>query len=171
MLSLPPSCFAVCGHHLSPRIAIVLSLLSSVPNLSTSHSSICLTSNTPRSSLYISHSYSSTMFVLLSFALPQGHICASSSSSRLLVYDLCVLSGRSRSPTRNCSFQRFRVVHWAVQKRFHPNPFLNLRNISKYDILSIGAFFFNTSSDAAKQRDNALNLINWRPYKIFQRQK
>ena len=39
---LIPSCFAVCGHHLSPRIAIVLSLLSSVPNFSMSHSYIIL---------------------------------------------------------------------------------------------------------------------------------
>ena len=28
LLILSPSCFAVCGHHLSPRIAIVFSLLS-----------------------------------------------------------------------------------------------------------------------------------------------
>ena len=28
LLILPPSCFAVCGHHPSPRIAIVFSLLS-----------------------------------------------------------------------------------------------------------------------------------------------
>ena len=34
---LSPSCFAVCGHHLSPRTAIVFSLLSSVPNFSMSH--------------------------------------------------------------------------------------------------------------------------------------
>ena len=32
MLILFPSCFAACGHHLSPRIAIVFSSLSSVPN-------------------------------------------------------------------------------------------------------------------------------------------
>ena len=42
-----------------------------------------------------------------STALPQGHICASSSSSpRLLVY-LFLLSGRSRSPTRNRGFSVF----------------------------------------------------------------
>ena len=33
-LSHPLSCFDVCGHHLSPRIAIVFSLLCSVPNFS-----------------------------------------------------------------------------------------------------------------------------------------
>ena len=36
-LSLSPSCFAFCDHHLSPRIAIVFSLLCSVPNFSMSH--------------------------------------------------------------------------------------------------------------------------------------
>ena len=30
-LSYPHSCFAVCGHHLSPKLAIVFSLLSSLP--------------------------------------------------------------------------------------------------------------------------------------------
>ena len=44
LLILSPSCFAVCGHHLSPRIAIVFSLLSSVPNFSMPHSSIFLIS-------------------------------------------------------------------------------------------------------------------------------
>ena len=34
LLILSPSCFAVCAHHLSPRVAIVLSLLSSVPYFS-----------------------------------------------------------------------------------------------------------------------------------------
>ena len=40
LLILSPSCFAVCGRHLSPRKAIVISLLSSLPNSSMSHSSI-----------------------------------------------------------------------------------------------------------------------------------
>ena len=58
LLILSPSWFAVCGHHPSPRIAIVFSLLSSAPNFSKSHSSIFLISpcNTSLSSLYISHS-------------------------------------------------------------------------------------------------------------------
>ena len=46
---LPPCCFAVCGHNLSPTIAIVFSLLSSVPNFSMPHSFIFLISNTSRS--------------------------------------------------------------------------------------------------------------------------
>ena len=37
LLIFLPSCLAVCGHHLSPTVAIVFSLLSSVPNLSMSH--------------------------------------------------------------------------------------------------------------------------------------
>ena len=54
-----------------------------------------------RSSLYTSHSL--TMWVLLSIVVPHGHICVATSSSRLLEY-LFLLSGRSRSPTRNRSF-------------------------------------------------------------------
>ena len=42
MLILCLFCFAVCGHHLSLRIAIVFSLLSSVPNFSMTHSPISL---------------------------------------------------------------------------------------------------------------------------------
>ena len=40
---LTPSCLAVCGHHLSPRIAIVfpLLLLSKVPNYAMSHPAYC----------------------------------------------------------------------------------------------------------------------------------
>ena len=41
---LPRSCFAVYGHHLSPRISTVFSLISSVPNFSMSHSSVFLIS-------------------------------------------------------------------------------------------------------------------------------
>ena len=44
LLIFRPCCFAVCGHHLSPRITIVFSLLSSVPNVSMSHSSIFIIS-------------------------------------------------------------------------------------------------------------------------------
>ena len=53
-----------------------------------------------------------------SAVLPQGHICASYSSSRSLVY-LFFLPGRSRSPTPKSQFQRLRVLYWAVQIRFH----------------------------------------------------
>ena len=108
LLILSPSCFAfVCGHHLSSRIAIVFSILSSLPNSSTSRTSNLLisSSNASRSSLYISDS--PTVWVLPSIVVPHGHIfVATSSSSRLLLY-LFLLSGRSRPPTRNRSFSLF----------------------------------------------------------------
>ena len=58
LLILSPSCFAVCGHHLPPRIAIVFSLLSSLPNSSMSQESnfLIYSSNASRSSLHISRS-------------------------------------------------------------------------------------------------------------------
>ena len=57
LLILSPPSFTVCGYHLSPRIAIVFSQLSSLPNSSTSHASnFLISSNASRSSLYISHS-------------------------------------------------------------------------------------------------------------------
>ena len=101
LLIQSPSCFAVCGHHLSPRIAIVFSLLSRLPNSSMSHTSnFLISSNASRSSLYISHS--PTMRVLLCIVVQHGHIfIATPSSSGRLVYlvNLFLLSGRSRSPT------------------------------------------------------------------------
>ena len=71
LLILSRSSSAICGHYLSPRIAIVFSL-SNALNFSISNLSIFLisSSNTFRSSLYSSHS--STGWVLLSPALPQG---------------------------------------------------------------------------------------------------
>ena len=79
---LSPSCFAVCGRHRSPRIAIVFSQLSSEPNCSMPHSLIFLisSSNTPCSLLCISHYFLLLirvpgMLLLLSNALPQGRIC------------------------------------------------------------------------------------------------
>ena len=55
---LSPSCFAVRGYHIFLRIAIVFSLLSSLPKTSTSHTfdSLISSSNASPSSLYISHS-------------------------------------------------------------------------------------------------------------------
>ena len=75
MLILSPSCFTVCGHHLSPRIAIVFSLLSSLPNSSMSRTSnFLISSNAFRSSLVIgqgegrggrSHCFSRAMVAIL----------------------------------------------------------------------------------------------------------
>ena len=54
---------AVFGHHKSPRIAIVLSLLSSAPEFSMEHSSIFLNSSyTPCFSLYISYSPTTDLY-------------------------------------------------------------------------------------------------------------
>ena len=94
LLILSPSCFAVCGHHLSPRIkhAVPPCIFHILPQI------------VGECEFY-------------STALPQGHICASSSSSpRVLVY-LFFLAGPD-TYTKS-QFQRFRVVHWAVQIRFH----------------------------------------------------
>ena len=58
LLILSPSCFAACGHHLSPRVAIVFALLSTVEVLRrTPPHRIRLFSSSPRThpSLNISH--------------------------------------------------------------------------------------------------------------------
>ena len=90
LLISSPSCFAVCSHHLSPSIGIVFSLPSSVPNFSVSHSSAFFISS---NHLFLTHLVPPCTFhiPLCEFycrlnTLPQGHLCASSSSSRLLVY-------------------------------------------------------------------------------------
>ena len=97
LLILSPFFFAACCHHQSPinRIAIVFSLRSTAV-YQTLPSQIRLfpsfpSLNTSRSSLYISHS-PTTVCELFSIALRQGHIGASTSFSRLLVY-LFLLSG------------------------------------------------------------------------------
>ena len=85
LLILFLSCLAVCGHHLSPRIAIIFSLPLDVPK------SLHVTS------VYFPHlvlwhvpfPHSPTMWVLLPSALPQGKLCGlPSSSTRLLVYQV-----------------------------------------------------------------------------------
>ena len=120
LLILSLTCFAVCGHHLSPRIAIVFSLLSSLPNSSVSHSStsIISASNASRSSLYIS--LCESYFIVV----PHGNICVATFSFSRLLLHLFLLPGRSRSPTRNRSFSFLYVIYWAVQIRFHSNVFL-----------------------------------------------
>ena len=76
---LCPSCFAVCGHPITSSVATVFSLLSSVP-ISSCH--ICLFSSFPP----LTQSVPPCTFDVLSLcefysiALPQGHICTSSSS-------------------------------------------------------------------------------------------
>ena len=76
-------------------------------------------------------SHSPTMSALISTALPQGHICASSSSSsRLLVY-LSLLSGRCRFLVQN---RNLGVFTWSIRPCkyvFIPISFLNPSYISK----------------------------------------
>ena len=112
MSILSPSCFAVCGHHPSPRIATV-SPYYRVYQTSPCHirplSSYPRTHAVPLVRFTFSHFVSSTLLLCRNFypnALPQGHVYASSSSSRLLVF-LFVLSDRSKSPTRTRSFSVF----------------------------------------------------------------
>ena len=124
---LSPSCFAGRGHHLP--IAIIFSLLSSVSISYMSPSSISLiSSNTCRSSLYIPHS--PNVRVLLSIALPHGHTCARTASSRLLVR-LFLLSRRYRSPTRNRSSSVFAKSTGPCKYVFILIPSLNPPYISK----------------------------------------
>ena len=107
-LSSIPVLFSVCGHHLSPRTAIVFSLLSnSLPNSSMPHTRL-IPSSFLRMHLVppcIFHTF--LLCESYSIIVPRhGHILVATSSSRLLVYHF-LLSGRSRSPTRNRSFSFF----------------------------------------------------------------
>ena len=121
LLFLSPFCFAVCGHHISPRIAIVFSLLSSLPNSSMSHTSnFLISSNASRSSL-------------------KFHILLLCESYSLLCHMGTYLWPRLPPPDywyisfffllgpgpldEIVMFQLFRVVHWAVQISFHSNIF------------------------------------------------
>ena len=67
---LSASCFAACGHHLSPRIAVVFPLLSSLQNSSTY---VRLTSSPPPLTHpvtpYIFH-----MLLLFESVVPHGHM-------------------------------------------------------------------------------------------------
>ena len=129
-LILSPSCFAVCDHHLFPRIAIVsryyLVYQNSRCHIRRFSSSI--THLGPPCIFYILP----ILWVMFSTAFPQGHIYASSSSSsRLLIY--LVLSGRSRSLTRNrnfsvfaCSVGPWNHVFIPIAYSLHP-PYISTR--------------------------------------------
>ena len=110
LVILSHSCFALCGHQLSPRIAITFSLLSSDKTFYMPHSSTFLIySNTSRSSSYISH-YPSCMCVLLYCFATRAHLCIS--------FLLLPTTGRplpSFWKAQVCytklKFQRFHVAH------------------------------------------------------------
>ena len=74
---LSPSCFFVCVYHISPWIAIVFSLFSSLPNSFPSHIRLISSSATHPVSRCIFHtpyiSFSLTMLVLLVFVVTHGH--------------------------------------------------------------------------------------------------
>ena len=74
--------------------------------------------------------------------MPQRHICASSFSSRLLVYSeyFFLFSGRSKSPTRKLQCRRFRLVHWTVQIRFI-FPSLLVTSSNNFSFLSLLPYF------------------------------
>ena len=119
LLILSTSCFVVCVHHLSPRISIVFSLLSSLPNSSMSQASNVFMSNASRSPLYGPQS-PTTLYIVV----PHGHIfLATSSSSRLLAY-LFFLIRPDPLLYPKSQFRLFGVVHWAVRLRFHSNIIL-----------------------------------------------
>ena len=102
-----------------------------LPTSSMSHTSIFLISSSNTSNSPLDISYSPTMWVLLYFVAPHGHIfIATSSSSRLLVY-LFLLSGRSKSPTRNRSFSYFVKSIAPCRYVFIPISSLNPPYISK----------------------------------------
>ena len=116
MLTLSPFSLAVCGHHLSPSIAIVFSLLSNMPNFSLLHPSIFHTSssNTMRSFLHSSHSL--TVWVLLMSALATRKTCAPTSPFTRLGIHISSYLADPGPPYTKTQFQRFRAFHWAMQK-------------------------------------------------------
>ena len=114
LLILSPSCFAVCRHHLSPRITIVFSLLSNIPNFSMSHSCIFLISHASRFSLVyftFSHYVSSTLL-----------FCHKGISVRLLPLDCSWYTSffflAGPGPLHEIAM-RFRIVQWTVQICLH----------------------------------------------------
>ena len=102
-LILSPSCFAVCGHHLSPRIAIVFSLL--IPNFSMSHSSLFLISSTHPVPPFVHFTFSHYVFYSTYCFATRAHLCIF--LLLLATTGVPLRSGRSRPPTPNRSFSVF----------------------------------------------------------------
>ena len=100
---LSPSCFAVCGHHLSLRIKSIFSLLSSVPYFSMLHSSIASS---------VTHPVAPCTFHIVPLCEFSLYYFATKAHLRIFFLllpttGIPLLSGRSRSPTRNRSFSVF----------------------------------------------------------------
>ena len=136
LLIVSRSCFALCGHHLSPRIVIVFSLLKLWCTEFLHVTFVYFPHLLTHPVLLLVHFTFSQVWVLLSFALPQGHICASSSSSRLriLVYEVSLVSGRSSGAGHTTTKYIFSENKWRfknfVQRShttlwfvFHPDVF------------------------------------------------
>ena len=122
-------------YHLPPVIALVLSLLSNEPYFSMSRLSIfpISSSNSFRSPLYSSHSPHSVGSAL---------VCNATTAALCDIFLLHPTTGMYFSSCwqvqvlyTKTQFQRFRVVHWAVQKRFH-----SLR-LTPLDISQRSSFF------------------------------
>ena len=75
MLILSLSCFAACGYHLSPRIAIVFSLLSSVSNSSKSNSSASLISSSSTSRVLVHFTFSYYVGSTLDCVATRAYLC------------------------------------------------------------------------------------------------
>ena len=125
LVILPPLCFACWGHHLSPTIAIVFSLISGVRNISVyityvhfshlQHVPLLLVH------LTLSHNVSSLLF----WFATRAHLC----NVFLLLPTTgipapCSSLWQAQTPYAKLQFQRFRAVHWVVQVHFHSNLFI-----------------------------------------------
>ena len=116
---MSPSCFATCGHHPSPRITIVFSLLSTavVHRTSPRHirlfsSSPPLTHSAPPCTSHIFHYVSYTLNCFATKASPCIYILLLSATGIPLSPFWLV-----QVPYTKSQIQRFRVVHWAVHIR------------------------------------------------------
>ena len=134
---LSPSSLAVCAHHLSLRIAILLSLLSSVPN----------SSNV--TSVYFPHLLEHVPILLVQFTFSHCEFYSRLHSTRVLplppdywyVY-LFLLSGRFRSATKKNSYSFFALSTGPfMQLHFYscryylllkPDIYLNVPPLSPY---------------------------------------
>ena len=76
LLILSPFCFTVCGHHLSPRIAIVFSLLSSLPNSNSSMSHTSNSSSPPLTHPVVYFTFSYYVSPTLYGCATQAHTCS-----------------------------------------------------------------------------------------------
>ena len=143
-LTLCPSCFAFCGHHVSPGIAIVFSL-HIIWCCKFLHITVVFF---PRllqhiSFLRVHFIFSPNVsFILFCSATRTRHLC--------ILFLLFPTPGIPPSffwqvqvPYTKLQFQRFRVVHWAVQIRCIQISCLNLRYIS--NVIPPSAFFSNAS--------------------------